>query len=179
MSHLSDHAAANSETDKFKRTKSMNFDALNDKSPKIKPLESSFENLTKKSLEINYAKFNAFFSKFKNKRLIAKLFLAPVPSDGKGSKSTKNQTENSKLLSTSMSKLFSASDFKKTRRLLKTYMSRKTRQKIIRLRLKKRRRQLAKQKEERIRQDALKKKLNSVKFLQYLIENSNNSNLKK
>ena len=99
MSHLSDHAAANSETDKFKRTKSMNFDALNDKSPKIKPLESSFENLTKKSLEINYAKFNAFFSKFKNKRLIAKLFLAPVPSDGKGSKSTKNQTENSKLLS--------------------------------------------------------------------------------
>ncbi len=48
MNQLSDHVANNleSDTDKIKRTKSMNLnEPLNDKSHKAKPLESSFENL--------------------------------------------------------------------------------------------------------------------------------------
>jgi flagellar biosynthesis protein FliP len=93
--------------------------------------DSNFKSLTKKSLETNYAKFNAFFSKFKNKKLIARLFLTPIPHRNKKNKS-----------------VFSVADFKKTRRLLKTYMTRKTKQKIVRLQLRKRRRELAKEKDE-------------------------------
>lgn len=161
--------AAESDSAKFKRTKSMNFsEPTNGEKatdfPKSKSfsIESNFKSLTKKSLETNYAKFNAFFSKFKNKRLIAKLFLTPIPHSDKKKKS-----------------VFSVADFKKTRRLLKTYMNRKTKQKIMRLKMRKRRREMAKEKEEYKKQAMLKKKHNSVKFLKYLIENSNSSKLKR
>lgn len=154
-------------------------------------IESNFESLTKKTFENNYGKFNAFFSKFKNKKLIAKLFLTPIPKhsapanaesivkrNGKSGKGNTSVSSVSKL-SASMSQVFSVSDFKKTRKLLKTYMNRKTKQKIMRLKMRKRKRELTKEKEERNKQSILKKMLNSVKLLQYLIENSNSSRLKK
>ncbi len=121
---------------------------------------SSFENLTKKCLETNYSKFNAFFSKFKNKKLIAKLFLTPMP-----------------IKHGNCQEAFSAADFKKTRRLLKTYMNRKTKQKIARIRQRKRRQQMIKEKNARKRQSGLKRKLAAVKLLQFFIENSNSSKL--
>lgn len=161
--------AAESDSAKFKRTKSMNFsEPTNGEKttdlPKSKSfsIESNFKSLTKKSLETNYAKFNAFFSKFKNKRLIAKLFLTPMPHSDKKKKS-----------------VFSVADFKKTRRLLKTYMNRKTKQKILRLKMRKRRRELAKEREEYKKQALMKKRHSSVKLLKYLIENSNSSKLKR
>ena len=75
--------------------------------------------------------------------------------------------------------VFSTGDFKKTRRLLKTYMNRKTKQKILRIRKMKRFRQIAKDREERNRESNLKKKLSSVKLLQYFVENSNSFKLKR
>ncbi len=120
----------------------------------------SFENLTKKCLETNYSKFNAFFAKFRNKKLIAKLFLAPMPI-GRGVSQ----------------QVFSAAEFKKARRLLRTYMNRKTKQKIARIRQRKRRQQVVREREARKRQYGLKRKLTAVKLLQYFVENSNSSKL--
>ena len=66
---------------------------------------SSFENLTKKCLESNYSKFNSFFAKFRNKKLIAKLFLTPMPSRRGAASQQVSQL------------VFSVSGFKKIRRL--------------------------------------------------------------
>ena len=128
----------------------------------------------KTSLKNNQTKFKTFMSKLKYKKLITKLFLTSLPAE----KSVEFVSSKNSLTAMNSNE-FSMNDFKKARKILATYMNRNMKQRIYRLKLCRHRNRMLEKKQERLRQYELKKKLNQVKLLQYLIENNSSKNLKR
>ena len=175
---MSDHGVAINEAEitsnKFKRNKSTSFnEETQDAHSKATKVVDALK-APKTSLKTNQTKFKTFLSKLKYKKLITKLFLTSLPAD-----KSVERVSSKKSLTAMNSNEFSVNDYKKARKILATHMNRRMKQRIYRLKLRKHRSQMLEKKQKRLRQYELKKKLNQVKLLQYLIDNNSSKNLKR